>query len=497
MQAKNSNINTFSIQREETSTQASQSERNSEINKNIIKDKVNFKWLLKSCIEEALSFFLEWVPSTITLIFIKNNYPQNIINGFGLGLVWSNCIGQGLYYGLSSGLETMASHEHGAGNYNQVGILFQKTLYISFLMFIPISLSMYFSENIISLWNRDIYLSYIAGQYCIYQIPGIFFTAIYYAYKATLNAQNEYRIQVYSSGSNLILTILYCYIFISKLDLGIYGASIVFSSCQISNLLLCYLFAKQKKDLQKCFIPFNSKCFNDISYFLKTAIPIGSLVALEWMLQEANSIIASNLPSQQYAAHIILANLICVCNQFPLGYATASCTFISNEMGKGNIHNANKYAQYSFIIITFHLMLTLLPVYLLQNQIADIFAVDDNVKQSIILIFNIFIIQYCFDCFQCMLTAYMRAIAQERFSSASFIFCYAFVGLGLSYFLAYYTSFQIQGIWIGITIGLGLYVVMQIVKLQITDLKEMAQIIYERICSQQNNQYKLMNDDNY
>lgn len=82
-----------------------------------LKDEVDFMWLLKSCIEEGLSYFLEWIPLTIILFFVNKTYEENIVDGFGLGLVWLNCMGQGLYYGLGSGLETMASHAHGAKNY--------------------------------------------------------------------------------------------------------------------------------------------------------------------------------------------------------------------------------------------------------------------------------------------------------------------------------------------------------------------------------------------
>lgn len=88
------------------------------------KESVDFTWLLKSSIEEALSFFLEWAPMTIILYFISNYSKDEVVNGYGIGIILLNCFGNGLYYGLGSGLETMASHANGAGNYRRVGVLF-------------------------------------------------------------------------------------------------------------------------------------------------------------------------------------------------------------------------------------------------------------------------------------------------------------------------------------------------------------------------------------
>ncbi|KAL4467912.1 hypothetical protein ABPG74_013247 [Tetrahymena malaccensis] len=457
-------------------------------------DKVDFIWLLKSCIEEALSYFLEWAPLTIIYFFMTRTYSQHIANGYGLGLVWLNCMGQGLYYGLGSGLETMASHAHGAKNYEQVGILFQKTLFVSSIMFIPICIMMIYAEQILLLWNENADLCQIAGQLCIFAIPGIAFVAVYYAFKATLNAQNEYRLQVYSSGINTILTIIYCFIFITGLDCGIMGAAIVFSLSQFSNLVLCYMFANRKKHLKKCFIPFTKLCFQDLKPFLKTAIPIGSLVSLEWILQEVNSIIASNLPEEQYSANIAIANLASTSVQFPLGYATAACTFIGNEMGRGNVKNAKKYALYSTYIVISHLIITGLPIAIFRESIASTFTVNPEVKEQFMRIIFFALGVYFLDAIQCLVTAFMRAIAKEKFSSASFLICYALVGLTSSYYLAYKTSFEITGVWTGLGIGMSLYLILQVGMILFTNLENMAKKIQSRLKQNSDNNENLINN---
>jgi len=51
------------------------------------------------------------------------------------------------------------------------------------IIFIPIVLAMVFADDILSLWNDDQQFTSIAGEYCLYSIPGLFSASLYYALK--------------------------------------------------------------------------------------------------------------------------------------------------------------------------------------------------------------------------------------------------------------------------------------------------------------------------
>lgn len=143
----------------------------------------DFLELTKSCFENALGFFLDWIPNIITLYYINSHATQEESSGFGLGLVWSNSIGQGIYYGLSSGFETLAAHAHGSKNYDLVGILYQRTLFISLILFFPVTFAMIYSEDILFLWSDNPEICRQAGIWCVYALPGLFFAAISYQFR--------------------------------------------------------------------------------------------------------------------------------------------------------------------------------------------------------------------------------------------------------------------------------------------------------------------------
>ncbi|EGR29292.1 MatE efflux family protein, putative [Ichthyophthirius multifiliis] len=295
----------------------------------------SMKNLLISSFQLGFSFLFENSQGLIILIFI-NQYVKNLdaIAGFGLGVVYTNCLGLSLYFGLSTGFEILASHAYGAKKYQLVGLLLNKCFFIAFIMFIPICFCMIFSKYILHIWNKNEMLCEYSRQYCITQIPGIIFLATYFIFKGYLNAQNEYRSQFYISAMNYPFIFLYSYIFIGVLDLGVYGAAITFNLSRFQNLILLFIFIKRKPSLQRCQTSFSRQAFLNNWDFLKTVIPIGAIVSADWVIYEVQSGIASNLKQSQYAAHLSLSNFNTSFFCFALGYSIGSSTYVGNEMGQ-------------------------------------------------------------------------------------------------------------------------------------------------------------------
>ena len=82
--------------------------------------------MVQSSLATAGAFILEWLPSVITLYFLSQSdktHGQIQVGGYGFGLVWFNCFGIGIVYGLSCGLETVASHAFGAKRLDLMNLL--------------------------------------------------------------------------------------------------------------------------------------------------------------------------------------------------------------------------------------------------------------------------------------------------------------------------------------------------------------------------------------
>ena len=71
---------------------------------------------------------MELLTGLITLIFLGNYGNEDITGVFGFAVALSNVFGNGLSYGICTGLETLCSHVFGAKDLKLIGIYFNKTL---------------------------------------------------------------------------------------------------------------------------------------------------------------------------------------------------------------------------------------------------------------------------------------------------------------------------------------------------------------------------------
>lgn len=118
---------------------------------------------------------------------------------------------------------------------------------------------------------------------------------------------------MYAAGVNFAMTFLYCYIFLIWLDMGARGAAIIFGLGELTCLAVLNFLMIWKKKLRASFVPWTKECFQDLKAFVSVAGTIGSIVASQWIIFEFNSVLASNLPSDEYSAYIIIANFCAMC----------------------------------------------------------------------------------------------------------------------------------------------------------------------------------------
>jgi len=95
--------------------------------------------------------------------------------------------------------------------------------------------------------------------------------------------------------------------------MGVKGAACVFFLSEIGCLGLLHTLVRSKKILSRCYVPWSRECLKELWSFVKVAGPIGSIVAAEWIVFELTSIVASNLATNEYSAHIVLSNFSAMC----------------------------------------------------------------------------------------------------------------------------------------------------------------------------------------
>lgn len=120
-------------------------------------------------------------------------------------------------------------------------------------------------------------------------IPSILINGLYNQTKGFLNGQNVYNLSLITQCTSASLHILWCYLFIYELDMGLLGVILARTATETINLCLIWLLIAYSKVCRHTL----SKCTKESLVgwfsFLKVAIPIGLLLWLEWLSYEMYS----------------------------------------------------------------------------------------------------------------------------------------------------------------------------------------------------------------
>ena len=97
---------------------------------------------------------------------------------------------------------------------------------VAVIIFIQMTIAMLFTEAVLFKIGMDPEACYYAGIFTNTVIPGFFFLSQFDALRGYLNTMNKSSVIMISTIIAALLHLLWCFIFIRVLDLGVRGASI-------------------------------------------------------------------------------------------------------------------------------------------------------------------------------------------------------------------------------------------------------------------------------
>ncbi|CAD8114749.1 unnamed protein product [Paramecium sonneborni] len=441
------------------------------------------KELTIASLQTAMSFLLEYLPNTISIYLLEFKEDSLLVGALGLGILTTQAFGMGILNGLATGLETLVSQAYGANHYELCAKLYYRSLFLCTLFMIPISLFLIFSTQIISFINKynNTELAEETGHFNRYMILAVYLNAIFVNTKVFLNGQNIYKYQFYTQLVTCILFIGISYFFIVKQELGIVGCALSLTSLDLLNNIILFSFIFVTKCSQATLFKFKRQYLQNTLKFLKEAIPIGSILWLEWISFDFYVILVSYLKTQTISAHVLMSNFAGFLYQFSYGISIASTTFVGNEMGRKKIEMAKKYTKATFFIDGIFLLITLGLFTIFGNSLIEILSEDETVISEIQSSKYLLVAFIILDGLQAIISGLVRAIGREASASITFILCYLVLGEIIGYFLCYTADFGLKGVWIGIVIGALAYDVIQFVNLIWKDWNVLADIILDKL----------------
>lgn len=108
----------------------------------------------------------------------RNDKPE-VVAGVGTGNIFINVIAASVGFGFNGTLETFVSQSFGSNQKRACGVAFNRGRIIATILFVPIAILFFLSENILVALNQPAVISAIARDYILIALPGVYFMIQY------------------------------------------------------------------------------------------------------------------------------------------------------------------------------------------------------------------------------------------------------------------------------------------------------------------------------
>ena len=193
-----------------------------------------------------------------------------------------------------------------------------------------------------------------------------------------------------------------------------------------------------------------------IRRLIALGFPAASQVALEVGVFAVATALAGKLDPVSSGAHQIALNLASLAFMVPLGLASSAAVRVGFAYGAGDRHRAVRagwtaIAAGGVIMTALGLVFFLWPVALLR-----VFSPDPRIIQIGVTLLAIAAGFQLFDGTQAVATGALRGISETRMPMIVNFIGHWFLGLPVGYVLCFQLGWGVQGLWIGLSIGLVL-----------------------------------------
>jgi MATE family multidrug resistance protein len=442
-----------------TTTSLLRSNETTEDNKNlIISTKKSIIEITTLAFPSTIFMACLFMYQTVGIAFVGRKYEgkdKDIIAGIGITNLYINCFLLSIALGLVGGMETLCSNSYGAKNYYLLGVYTNRTRLIVFtVVFSLVIFNFFFALKIIKSFSMDDQVFYYASRFFnlaqLYVIVDMFF-AINFRY---MNIIKKSHVTLIILVISISLHPLWCWIFITKLDLDSLGFGLSLVCAQSVNTILTTLYIHIANPLPESYFWFNKDCFTGWWDYLKFSLPTLALTLAEWWAFEIQALITTTISTLDYAVFVVISASSSLVTAIAIGFGIALNILISKYILDPNVRTPKKIALTAFIygnIVSF----TVSAIFnlALGSNMLRMFVKDDDIIEKGTPILYIILVKQIFDYSQTLLNYLLRGLRKQHIASivASINFYVLQTSFGI--LLGKILKLGVTGIWIGIGIG--------------------------------------------
>ena len=371
--------------------------------------------------------------------------------------------------GFSQAITPLIAEADGAKKDKDISRIFEHSFMICLILGLILFTTVFLNRNLLYSMNQPIEVVELASPYLFWVSFSLITIVTFQSFRQFADGLSFTKAAMYSTLLGNVINVILNFLLIFGLwifpKLGVEGAAIGTLISRICMLTFIIVYLKLHKKLSvyiKRFFPskVQIKRVKKIIYLglpsaLHSFFEVAFFISAVWM----SGIIGKN----SQAANQIALNLASMTYMVALGVGVAAMIRVGNQRGMMNFIKLREVALSTLLLIIIVDIFFCL-IFLIFNDYLPLLYLDPNdannltdvnevlqIASKLLIIAGVF---QLFDGIQAVVLGALRGMQDVNKPALIIFLSYGLIGFPTSYFLGFYTSLSVVGIWIGLMTGL-------------------------------------------
>ena len=442
--------------------------------------------LLYIALPICISYFSQLAVFQIALRYAGTMLGVEALAGASMGIMYCNCFGFSVIFGMANALDTLLFQAHGADPKSPLIMLYvQRAILILLLLTIPITAVWVFADPVLRLTGQKPEVAAMAGTYILYNLANLPLCIFYEVLRKFLMCVHNLTAVVLVS---ILLTGLSPFMFYGLIqEQGIAGCPLTITMFFLGMVIFTVGYIALRGSLHRgLWHGFSFAAFKDWKQFLLLGIPSALMLFLEWGVFELNGLASGRLGVETLDTMSICMQVLSLLYMLPLGLNVAVSITVGNALGARNIPKARRAALATSILMAGVATVDIVVLWFTQDVVPGFFNGDPELLRLYREVMPLLIVFHILDSILCVCNGIVKGMGYPKYGFYFLFAAYA-IGVPLGWVFAFKLGMRFRGLWLGPVLGLiggalGYVVFFQRVRWEHAESKAMERIRHsERI----------------
>ncbi|XP_014494333.1 protein DETOXIFICATION 40 [Vigna radiata var. radiata] len=415
---------------------------------------IEFKLLFHLAAPAVIVYLINYVMSMSTQIF--SGHLGNLeLAASSLGNNGIQIFAYGLMLGMGSAVETLCGQAYGAKKFHMLGVYLQRSTVLLSLAGVLLTVIYVLAEPILLFLGESPQIASAAALFVYGLIPQIFAYAVNFPIQKFLQAQSIVAPSSYISCATLVFHLVFSWLAVNKLGMGLFGASLVLSLSWWVIVLAQFVYIVKSERCKQTWGGFTFEAFSGLPEFFKLSAASAVMLCLETWYFQILVLLAGLLPQPELALDSlsICTTLSGWVFMISVGFNAAASVRVSNELGARN----PKSASFSVVVVTvisFIISVIIAVVILsLRDVLSYAFTEGEEVAAAVSDLCPLLALSIVLNGIQPVLSGVAVGCGWQTFVAYVNVGCYYGIGIPLGAVMGFYFKLNAKGIWLGMLGG--------------------------------------------